>query len=85
MIGRYREVVEPKKLVFTTGAFVDDRGEPLIESLNTITLSEREGKTEVEWHEVVVRSSPKAAAALEGMAEGSRRTLDRLARFMEKN
>ncbi len=82
MRGLFREIVEPERLVFTSTAFEDAGGNPGLESLSTVTFEALEGKTKLTWHEAVVRSSPEAAAALEGMEEGSSQSLERLDEYL---
>jgi uncharacterized protein YndB with AHSA1/START domain len=48
--GVYREIVEPERLVFTH-AWLDDKGKPGPETLVTVTLTEREGKTEMSFRQ----------------------------------
>lgn len=79
MTGRFREVVPPERLVFTTAAIPDAAGNPQLESLNTVSFEEREGKTTIRVHVVVLRSTPEAAPALAGMEEGWKQQLERLA------
>ncbi len=84
MGGVFQEIVEPERLVFTSTAFADLNGEPMLEDLNTVTFADREGRTELTWHEVVTKATPGAAGALEGMEEGTRQSLDRLVKLLEK-
>jgi len=44
----YREVVEPERLVFTTGTPDQDPNDPAIATA-TVTLAERDGKTEMTY------------------------------------
>ena len=44
MIGVYKEVVEPERIVFTNTP-LDDKGNPMFEILTTVTFVERAGKT----------------------------------------
>lgn len=78
MGGRFREIVPPKKLVFTTTAFFDKEGNPMIENLNTITFEKSGGGTKVTIHVVVVRATPEVAGPLAGMKEGWSQSLDKL-------
>ena len=50
MCGVYREIVPPERLVFTH-AWLDDRGAPGPETLVTVTLAERNGRTEMTFHQ----------------------------------
>jgi uncharacterized protein YndB with AHSA1/START domain len=84
MSGVFREIAEPERLIFASTAVEDEQGDPQLQTLSTITFTEQGGGTEVKWQERVTKATPKAAGALEGMEEGSRQTLDRLAKFLEK-
>ncbi len=77
--GVFHEVDEPRRLVFTTRAFEDEKGNSQIENLNTVTFADVGGKTEITLHVVVVKSAPEAAAALDGQPLGWSQSLDRLA------
>jgi uncharacterized protein YndB with AHSA1/START domain len=70
MKGVFREITEPERLVLTTSAFEDERGTPLLVVLNAVTFAECEVGTKITLQAVVVKSAPKAAAALDGMEEG---------------
>jgi uncharacterized protein YndB with AHSA1/START domain len=43
--GVYREIVEPERLVFTFGWEGEDGGEPMPDTLVTLTFSETDGRT----------------------------------------
>jgi uncharacterized protein YndB with AHSA1/START domain len=78
MTGEFREIVEPERLVFLS-AVPDDKGGSLFEVRNTVTFSERDGKTTLSLTAQIVRKSPGADAYLKGMNEGWSQSLDRLA------
>src|SRR2546426_438769 len=80
--GVFHEIVEPERLVFTTSAFENEEGHPGLEVLNTVTFAEHNGKTKLTLQAVVVQSTPEAAAALDGMEEGWRQSLDKLAEHL---
>jgi uncharacterized protein YndB with AHSA1/START domain len=48
--GVYREIVPPERLVFTH-CWVDEHGTPGPETLVTVTLVERDGRTEMLFHQ----------------------------------
>lgn len=75
--GTFIEIVEPERLTFTTTA-LDDAGEAFLELLNTVTFTERDGKTTLAVNARVVKMGPGAADALEGMDPGWNQSLDRL-------
>ncbi|RPJ51901.1 MAG: SRPBCC domain-containing protein [Chloroflexi bacterium] len=81
--GIYREIVQSERLVFTSSAFEDEAGSPLLEVLNTVTFDEENGKTKLSLHAVVIRVTPEAEAALAGMKEGWSQSLDKLAELLE--
>jgi uncharacterized protein YndB with AHSA1/START domain len=77
--GRFVEIVAPERIVFES-ALLDDRDQPRFEDRNVVTFEERDGRTTVTVVASVVKLyDPAAAAALDGMAEGWKQTLDRLA------
>lgn len=78
MIGVFREIVEPERLVFTSGAFMDDNGVPQLEALNTVTLVEVGNQTELTLHTVVLRAGPMTLEALAGMEAGWTQSLEKL-------
>ncbi len=82
MKGVFHEIVEPERLVFTSSA-VEGKGDTtLLETINTVTFAELDGKTRLTLHAVVVKSTPEAAWMLAGMDEGWNTSLDRLAKEM---
>ena len=83
MTGRFYEIDEPSKLVFSTLAFEDANGVPGLENLNTITFEDIDGKTKLTVHVKVLHAIPEIAAALSGMSTGWGQSLDRLADLVE--
>ncbi len=84
MGGRFREIVPPERLVFTTNAFFDNEGNPKLENLNTVTFEEDAGKTKVTIHVVVLRATPEVAGPLAGMKEGWSQSLEKLDALVTK-
>ena len=85
--GLFKEISAPKRLVFTGSAFEDQDGNPIVEMLNTVTLAERNGKTELTLHaEVIkmVKSTPEIAAALDGWQEGWSQSFGKLAGILQQ-
>jgi uncharacterized protein YndB with AHSA1/START domain len=76
--GMFEEVVPPERLVFTTSAFEDDAGEPLLAARHTATFEESGGKTRMTLHAVVIRATPETAEALAGMEQGWSESFDKL-------
>ena len=77
MTGVYEEVIEPERLVFVSSA-LDQNGQPLFETRNTITFADEGAKTKLTVHATVSKIRPEAARALAGMEIGWSMTLDRL-------
>jgi len=75
--GSFREIVSPEWIVFTMTP-LDEEGNPLFETHNTITFDDEKGKTKLTVHAVVTRITEKAAPYLAGMEEGWKQTLARL-------
>ncbi|HZE97421.1 MAG TPA: SRPBCC domain-containing protein, partial [Planctomycetota bacterium] len=71
---------EPEKLVFVSAA-LDADGKPIFEVLNTVTLTERGGRTTLTVKARVLRKTPDADRYLKGMEEGWKLTLDRMQAF----
>lgn len=85
MTGTFKEVEAPRRLVFTSEAFMDGQSGPQIESLTTVTFSEQGSKTEVTLHVVVVKSTPAASGALDGMEAGWTQSLDKLSNLVGRS
>ncbi len=83
MTGVFNEIVEPERLVFTSGA-LDAKGNPLFEILTTVTFAEHGGKTKLTMHAKVMMATAAAAPHLAGMEMGWSQTLDRLAEYVAK-
>ena len=83
MTGTFDEIVEPERIVMTNVAIADDAGNPLLEVRNTITFVEANGKTALTMTAHVIKATPEAAFALDGMEEGWKQTLERLADFVK--
>ncbi len=79
MTGVFHEVVPPERLVFTSTAVEDAQGDFQLEVLNTVTLADLGGKTELTYHAVVVKATPAAEGALSGMEAGWSQSLEKLA------
>lgn len=71
--GVYREIVEPERLVFTH-AWDDEGGKPGPETIVTVTLSERDGKTQMNFRQTGFES----AESREGHSEGWNECFDLL-------
>ncbi len=84
MGGRFREIVPPERLVFTTTAFSDADGVPQFENLNTITFAESGGQTRLTLRVEILHANPAAFAALSGMKEGWNQSFDRLSEVVSE-
>ena len=78
MSGVYRELAPPERVV-TTESFDDYPGE----SLNTLTLTEEDGKTRYTATVLYADKETRDAVLASGMSEGAAETLDRLAERLE--
>jgi uncharacterized protein YndB with AHSA1/START domain len=79
MHGEYREVTPPERLVST-----EKWGDEWPETLNTLFLSEANGKTTM-TNTILYRSKEARDAALKtGMKEGAAQSFDRLDTYVEK-
>ena len=77
-IGEYVEVDRPHKLVFTLNAFRQPNGEFDLTNHNTITFSEKDGRTTIVLTCTVMKASAKLAGALSGMKAGWGQSLEKL-------
>ncbi len=77
MGGEFHEVIENEKLVFTSIAL--EKGEPVIEALNTVTFTEKNGKTTVTIQISVMKVTGMGETYIQGMNEGWNQSLDKLA------
>ncbi len=77
MGGEIRELLPPEKLVLTTGA-LDEKGNLLFEFLHTLTLTERDGTTDLVLRSRVIRTTPGADRYIGGFEMGMTMSLERL-------
>jgi len=81
MTGTFREIVAPERLVFI--AFAEDAdGNPLLEALTTVTLTEQNGTTKLTVQASAVGLAPVAPQMLAGMETGWTQSLERLAALL---
>ena len=83
MTGTFREIVVPKRLVFTAVA-EDQAGKPLLEALTTVTFEEQSGKTKLTVHASAVGLVDVGWQMLEGMEAGWTQSLERLAELVAR-
>ncbi|HSW48477.1 MAG TPA: SRPBCC domain-containing protein [Candidatus Saccharimonadales bacterium] len=81
MTGKFEEVAEPEKLVYTANAIVD--GKEVLTTRNTITFEEQDGKTKMTAHILVTKTTPEAEGPLAGMEMGWDQQLDKLVEFIK--
>lgn len=84
MKGIFTEFDPPKRLVFTNEALHDDKGEPQLATICTVTFTEVAGKTEMTLHITLVKTTPASEAAWAGAEMGWNQSLDKLADFVVK-
>jgi len=82
MGGEFNEVVPPERLVFTSTALENERGEPGLQNLNTLTFEDLNGKTRMTLHVEVLVATEAVAPALAGMETGWNQSLDKLAALL---
>lgn len=78
MGGKFLEVNPPEKLVFTTFAFENEKGEYGLENLNTVVFKEEGGKTKMTLTAKLVKARHEFEQAIKGMKAGWNQSLDRL-------
>jgi uncharacterized protein YndB with AHSA1/START domain len=77
--GVYREIVPPERLVFTH-RWIDEHGTPGPETLVTVTLVERDGRTEMTFHQGMFDS----LASRDGHEQGWTSCFERLAELLTR-
>lgn len=77
MKGEFREVVPPKRLVFSNIA-IDKNGNHLLEGETTVIVEEQDGKTRLTLHTRAVGLVPIAPQMLAGMEAGWSQSIDKL-------
>lgn len=77
MGGTFCEVVRPERIVFTAGP-LDEKGEMIFELLQSVTFTERNGKTTVSVRASVLKTTVDAAKYLGGHKVGMSQSLERL-------
>ena len=82
MKGIFHEIRTPYKLVFTSTAFENERGDKKLETLNTIVFENLEEGTLLALEAIVMRSTPEMDKVLDGMEEGWVQSLDKLGKHL---
>lgn len=83
MSGVFREVAEPRHLVFTATP-LDERGRPLFETLNAVTFADEGDRTLLTLRVDVIHETESGVEPLAGMREGWSQTLSRLETHLGK-
>jgi uncharacterized protein YndB with AHSA1/START domain len=82
--GMYHEVIEPERLVFTTGVFFNEEGIAQVEEKKTVDFIEHNGKTKLVLHITVTKCGPAFLEALNGMEPGWDQSLARMEAMIRK-
>lgn len=81
MTGEFTEVVRMERLAFLSTT-VDDGGSPLLESLTTVCLTEKDGKTEIVLHAQAKGFVVTAEQMLQGMEAGWTQSIEKLSEHL---
>ena len=81
MGGKFHEVVQPERLVTTTGA-LDEEGNPIFEFRHTLTLVERNGKTKLTMRSRLIKATREASKYVDGFEAGMTQSLERLGELL---
>lgn len=84
MTGTFQEIVPPERLVFLSAA-IDQDGEPVLESLTTVTFAEHANRqTRLTVHARAKGLKPIAVQYLAGMQVGWEQSVERLTDYVAK-
>ena len=78
MRGTYKEVAPPERVVTT-----ESWGEPWPETINTVSLTEKNGKTTLTMTVLYPSKEARDAALKTGMKDGMTQSFDRLAEYLQ--
>lgn len=81
MTGVFQEIDPPSKLVYNSSAIMDNK--PILDSHNTVTFEEENGKTKLTLRIVVTRVTAEAKGPLSGMKMGWTQSIDKLVKLVE--
>jgi uncharacterized protein YndB with AHSA1/START domain len=82
--GIFLEITAPERIVFSNHAFKDATGQAQLETRNTITFTEANGKTKLTVQAVVTKAGPNVAVSLASMEDGWNESLDLLEQVIAK-
>jgi uncharacterized protein YndB with AHSA1/START domain len=80
MKGTFQEITPFQKLVYTSSAIMN--GKPIIESINTVTFEEQNGKTKMTLRVVITSATLEAEGPLAGMESGWNQSIDKLVEIL---
>lgn len=80
--GVFKELIESEKLVFTLPSHEDKNGNSQVEMLNTVTFTEKQGKTEMTLQILEVRTIP-GVQPLKGLDYAWGQSFDKLEEALE--
>jgi uncharacterized protein YndB with AHSA1/START domain len=83
IIGTFREIVEPERLILRAVAENND-GHPLLEVLTTVTFKQHGGKTKLTVQANAIGLAPVAPQMLAGMEAGWAQSLECLAELVAR-
>jgi uncharacterized protein YndB with AHSA1/START domain len=83
MKGKFEEIDEPSRIVFTANAESD--GKEVLEHRTTVTLEETDGKTKMTVQVAVTKVLPGSELAIAGMEIGWNSQFDKLGKFLVHN
>jgi uncharacterized protein YndB with AHSA1/START domain len=84
MKGIVHELTWPERLVITSSALEDEKGEPQLEVRNTVLFIGLGDKTKLMLTAAVIKATSAALRAVEGMEAGWNQSLDRLEELLAK-
>lgn len=76
--GEFLEIDEPRKVVFTTRAFLDENDIAGLEGVITATLEDVNGKTKLTIHATITKLDADKQMAADGMEQGWNESLEKL-------
>lgn len=79
VMGNFKEIIAPVKLVFTIKAFPDDDGNAGLEVQYTVLFTEHDCMTELVLYAAVVKATSGVEAAVASMDEEWNQSMERLA------
>lgn len=80
MEGKFEEVKEPSKIVFTSNSV--NEGKEIFQHRTTVTFDGKDGKTKMTVHVAVTNMLPGSEYAVAGMEQGWNSQFDKLGKFL---